>query len=191
MELKSGVRVVLASQSPRRQTLLKTIYDEFEICVSDADESVPEGTEPARAVEMIAMRKAQAVSKLRPNDVVIGADTVVVVGGEILGKPADARDAAVMLRKLSGRKHQVYTGVAILTPGKTKVFSCCTDVQFALLTKEEINWYISTGEPLDKAGAYGIQEYGARFVEGIHGDFFNVMGLPVCALYEQLRLMEF
>lgn len=189
MEHQTDTTIILASQSPRRQELLKLLRSNFEIQVSDVDETFPAGMEPAQVVEGLAARKARAVHDLRPDTAVIGADTIVVIDGDILGKPADRSDAEAMLRRLSGRTHQVYTGVAICAPGRMEVFSCCTDVCFAALSDEDVSWYLSTDEPYDKAGAYGIQGYGARLIEGIHGDFFNVMGLPVCELSKYLRKM--
>lgn len=182
--------VILASGSPRRQELLQLVIDHFEVCVSDVDETLPEGIAPRDAVEMLAQRKAQTVAELRPHALVIGADTVVAVEGRILGKPRDDEQAAEMLRMLSGRTHQVYTGVAVCEKNESNVFSCCTQVEFALLSEAEIDWYLSTGEPFDKAGGYGIQGYGARFVKGISGDYFNVMGLPVNRLYTILGRID-
>lgn len=179
-------QIILASGSPRRQELLHLVVENFEVCVSDADETLPEGIGPSKAVEMLAQRKAQAVARLRPSALIIGADTVVAVDGAILGKPQDDEQAREMLLRLSGRMHQVYTGVALCENGGSCVFSCCTEVEFASLTNEEIDWYLGTGEPFDKAGAYGIQGYGARFVKAIKGDYFNVMGLPVNRLYTKL-----
>lgn len=124
---------------------------------------------------------------------VIGADTLVAVDGQILGKPADPKDAAEMLRRLSGRRHQVYTGVTLYhhSQGRTRqhTFHECTQVWFYSMTEEEISWYISTGEPMDKAGAYGIQGLGSRFVKAIEGDYSNVVGLPVARLYQELKAM--
>jgi septum formation protein len=182
--------VILASGSPRRQELLQLVIDHFEVCVSDVDETLPEGIAPRDAVEMLAQRKAQTVAELRPHALVIGADTVVAVEGRILGKPRDDEQAAEMLRMLSGRTHQVYTGVAVCEKNKSNVFSCCTQLEFAPLSEAEIDWYLSTGEPFDKAGGYGIQGYGARFVKGISGDYFNVMGLPVNRLYTILGRID-
>ena len=182
--------VILASGSPRRQELLQLVIDHFEVYVSDVDETLPEGIAPRDAVEMLALRKAQKVAELRRHALVIGADTVVAVDGRILGKPRDDEQAAEMLRMLSGRIHQVYTGVAICEKNENNVFSCCTQVEFAPLSEAEIDWYLSTGEPFDKAGAYGIQGYGARFVKGITGDYFNVMGLPVNRLYTILGRID-
>lgn len=178
--------IVLASQSPRRQELLRFLFDSFEILVSDTDETLPAGITPDAAVESLALRKAQAVQALRPQSLVIGADTVVTIDHTILGKPKDREDAARMLHTLSGRVHQVYTGVAICYRDKKRVFHCVTEVEFSPLSAEEIEWYIHTGEPMDKAGSYGIQGYGARYVKRISGDYFNVMGLPVNSIYREM-----
>ncbi|MCI8650118.1 MAG: septum formation protein Maf [Anaerotruncus sp.] len=180
------LEVVLASQSPRRQELLKFLLDSFTIRVSDVEETLPQGIAPDRAVELLAQRKAQAVLPDCPQALVIGADTVVAVDGLILGKPQDAADAAAMLRRLSGKRHQVYTGVALCHEQGCEVFSCCTEVEFAALSEQEIAWYLATGEPFDKAGSYGIQGYGARFVRAVYGDYFNVMGLPIQSIYQKL-----
>jgi septum formation protein len=134
-------------------------------------------------VEELALRKAAAVAKNRPGDVVIGADTVVVLDDEILGKPRDENEARAMLAKLAGRWHTVYTGVAVLRGGEKTVFSQNAKVQFAPMSDDQIAAYVATGEPMDKAGSYGIQGKGALFVRGIEGDFYTVMGLPVCGLY--------
>ncbi|MEM1485073.1 Maf family protein [Oscillospiraceae bacterium PP1C4] len=178
-------KIILASQSPRRQELMKLLFDEFEVRVSDVDESLPDGIDPASAVESLALRKAKAVAE-DAQGIVIGADTVVAIDGLILGKPQDPADAAAMLRRLSGKVHQVYTGVAICAPKQECVFHRCTSVEFCSLSEEEIAWYLKTGEPFDKAGAYGIQGWGARFIKGITGDYFNVMGLPVNSIYEKI-----
>ena len=150
------------------------------------DETLPEGVSLGRAVELLALRKGQAVAGAEPDALVIAADTLVTLGSVVLGKPTGREDAARMLRLLSGRVHQVYTGVALLEGERTNRFHCVTDVEFSPLTEEEIRWYLSTGEPFDKAGAYGIQGYGARFIRGVREDFFNVMGLPVNELYRQI-----
>lgn len=182
-----GVSVVLASQSPRRQELLRCLFPRFTVRVSEADETLPAGIAPNAAVESLALRKARAVARDAPGALVIGADTVVAIDGLILGKPRDAADAAGMLRRLSGRTHQVYTGVAMLGGGREETFHECTGVTFAPLAEEEIAWYLSTGEPFDKAGSYGIQGYGARFIERISGDYFAVMGLPLHGIYTRIR----
>ena len=179
-------RLVLASQSPRRQALLRLLTEDFEVLISDADETLPEGIAPADAVMMLAARKAEAVAALCPDALVIGADTVVAIDGQILGKPADAKEAGAMLRLLSGRVHEVYTGVCLWKNQTARSFCCVTQVDFAPLSEQEITWYVASGEPFDKAGGYGIQGLAARFVRGITGDYFNVMGLPVRMLYEHL-----
>lgn len=178
--------VILASQSPRRQELLRFLCSTFEIRVSDVDETISQGVSPADAVELLARRKAEAVARDFADALVIGADTVVAIDGLILGKPCGSEEAAAMLRRLSGRTHQVYTGVCLCRGEKRDVFHCCTDVEFSPLTEEEIGWYLATGEPFDKAGAYGIQGFGARFIRRIAGDFYNVMGLPVNLLYARI-----
>lgn len=180
-------KLILASASPRRQELLKLITEDFIVKVSHTPEELPQGMEPDPAVKLLSRRKALAVAQQEPQAIVIGADTVVSVDGEILGKPKGQAQAAQMLRLLSGRTHQVYTGVAIVTPEEEMVFSCGTGVVFSPLSEEEIQWYISTGEPFDKAGGYGIQGFGSIFVREVQGDFFNVMGLPVNLLYHKLK----
>ena len=171
--------IILASASPRRREILTTLDIPFRVVASDADESLPLGIAPAEAVETLAARKAAAVAALCGGDeVILAADTVVAIDGEILGKPADEAEAAAMLRRLSGRVHVVYTGVAIRRGGEVRVAHEATRVRFAALTEADIAAYIATGEPMDKAGAYAIQGRAARFVEGIVGDYFNVVGLP-------------
>ncbi|MBC3939764.1 septum formation protein Maf [Anaerotruncus massiliensis (ex Liu et al. 2021)] len=181
-----GAEIILASQSPRRQELLGFLFPRFTVRVSEADETLPEGIAPDEAVRTLALRKARAVAPEAPGAFVIGADTVVAIDGLILGKPRDEADAAGMLRRLSGRTHQVYTGVALLGGGREECFHECTGVTFAPLTDGEIAWYLSTGEPFDKAGSYGIQGYGARFIERISGDYFTVMGLPLHGIYTRI-----
>ena len=179
--------VVLASASPRRRELLHTAGVDFTVCVSDAKEHIPPGAPPHEAVMLLAKQKAQAVAKEHPDDLVIGADTVVVFDGEILGKQTDEADAARTLRMLSGRTHTVYTGVCLASSGNTETFFEQTQVTFYPLTDDEIAAYIATGEPMDKAGAYGIQGRGCTLVRGISGDYFNVVGLPVAALCRRLK----
>lgn len=183
--------VVLASASPRRRELLQTAGVAFTVHVSDAEEAIAPGTPPQEAVTELARQKAQAVARECPDDLVIGADTVVVLDGEILGKPADEADAARMLRMLSGRTHAVYTGVCLLRAGKAETFFEQTLVTFYPLTNKEIEEYVATGEPMDKAGAYGIQGRGCTLVREIRGDYFNVVGLPVAALCRRLREINF
>ena len=186
MKTMSNKRIILASKSPRRKELMGLLFPQFEVQASDVDETLPEGVSLGRAVELLARRKGQAVAGAEPDALVIAADTLVTLGSVVLGKPTGREDAARMLRLLSGRVHQVYTGVALLEGERTNRFHCVTDVEFSPLTEEEIRWYLSTGEPFDKAGAYGIQGYGARFIRGVREDFFNVMGLPVNELYRQI-----
>ena len=186
MKTMSNKRIILASKSPRRKELMGLLFPQFEVQASDVDETLPEGVSLGRAVELLALRKGQAVAGAEPDALVIAADTLVTLGSVVLGKPTGREDAARMLRLLSGRVHQVYTGVALLEGERTNRFHCVTDVEFSPLTEEEIRWYLSTGEPFDKAGAYGIQGYGARFIRGVREDFFNVMGHPVNELYRQI-----
>ena len=181
--------IILASQSPRRQELIRHITDDFEVIVSPVEEILPEGIAPEDAPVYLAALKAGAVASTHPDRIVIGADTVVIHDGEIMGKPRDREDAARMLRLLSGSVHTVVTGCCIIQSGRQRRFSQRTEVRFYELTDREIADYIATGEPMDKAGAYGIQEKGSLFVEGIAGDYFNVMGLPVARLNRELNAM--
>jgi len=176
---------VLASKSPRRKELLKKIGVQAEIMRADVDESSIGNIPPERLVAELALLKATDVAKYFCGDTyVIGADTVVCLGGEILGKPRNIEDAKRMLRLLSGNKHSVYTGYCVVHCKSGNMVSKYekTDVYFKELSDREIDAYIKTREPMDKAGAYGIQEKGSLFVEKIDGDYFNVVGLPVCAL---------
>ena len=178
--------IILASQSPRRQELLAVITPDFEVVVSDVDEILPEGMTPEEAPVYLASIKADAVARSYPDRTVIGADTVVLLDGKLLGKPVDRQDAENMLHALSGRVHTVITGCCIISGGRRFSFAETTRVEFCPLTDREIDEYIATGEPFDKAGAYGIQGKGAVLVKGIVGDYYNVMGLPVAALKREL-----
>lgn len=178
--------VILASQSPRRKELLKYLVTDFTVQAPGADELLPAGIGPSGAVLLLARRKARFAAEERPDALVIGADTMVAVGHEILGKPRDEKEAARMLGLLSGETHHVYTGVALCLQGRETSFFGVTEVEMAPLSKGEIDWYLSTGEAMDKAGAYGIQGAASRFIRRISGDYFNVMGLPVNALYENM-----
>ena len=182
------MRLILASASPRREALLRQIGLRFEVAPSRAEERVPEGLPPRDLVERLAMEKARLVAAGRTRGLVIGADTVVVLDGRILGKPAGPDDAREMLRRLSGREHQVTTGIAVVdaATGESRRDSVTTTVTFAPLSEETIARYVSTGEPLDKAGAYAIQGYGALLIEGISGCYYNVVGLPLRRLAELL-----
>jgi len=173
------VRIVLASQSPRRRELLSLIGIPHEVRPADLDESILPGESPTEHAERLARSKAEAVAARDPAAVVIGSDTIVVLDGEILGKPRDAGEAATMLRRLSGRTHTVHTAVAVARNGRTVSGVESVEVTFRPLTDAQIETYIATGEPMDKAGAYGIQGYGAVIVERVHGDYFAVMGLAL------------
>lgn len=181
------MQYILASASPRRKELLGRLGIPFEISVSNADESVPAGTKPVDAAAFTAEKKARAVAANYPDACVIGADTIVVLGDTVMGKPADAADAVKMLTALSGKTHQVMTGVALIQGGKTVTFTQVTDVTFYPLSGDEIKAYVASGEPMDKAGAYGIQGLGCTLVEGIRGDYFNVVGLPVARLARAIK----
>lgn len=185
------MRIILASASPRRKELLGQLGLEFEILVSDVEEIVTE-TEPAKVVEELSALKAEAVFSQTAGDVlVIGADTVVAQDGKILGKPADEEAAKEMLLSLQAREHAVYTGVTLCMRRGTQElknsFAECTQVKFYPMTEAEIKNYVNTKEPMDKAGAYGIQGIGGRFVEKIIGDYNNVVGLPIARLYQELK----
>ena len=180
-------KIILASASPRRKELLTTAGVEFEVLVSEADETIPEGTAPKDAAMMTAEKKALAVAENCTDSVVIGADTIVVIDDKILGKPKDEADAVGMLRLLSGREHEVITGVCITDGNKTEKFAQVSKVRFYDLTDEEIAAYVATKEPNDKAGSYGIQGKGCVLVESIEGDYFNIVGLPVAATVRALR----
>ena len=180
------MNVILASQSPRRKELMGLFHIPFIIRVSDADETMDSNAPAAQQVAQVSRRKAEAVSR-EPDDVVIAADTIVVCNGEILGKPRDTADASRMLHMLSGRDHQVMTGMTVLRGDRCLVCTEITDIHFRDLTDREIDAYIRTGEPMDKAGSYGIQGGAALFAERLVGDYYNVMGLPVCRLGQLLR----
>ncbi|MES2524374.1 MAG: Maf family protein [Gemmatimonadota bacterium] len=182
-----AVRVVLASQSPRRRELLALVGITHEVRPADVDESLLPGELPVPHCERLARLKAATLAAVHPDAVVIGSDTIVVTGGRILGKPRDGADAAVMLRQLSGRTHTVFTAVAVSRGGETRSGVEEVDVTFRALDEETIAAYIATGEPMDKAGSYGIQGYGATLVERIEGDYFAVMGLPIGRMVGLLR----
>lgn len=180
---------ILASASSRRKEILSKLGINFECIVSGVDETVAPGTDPETAVAEIARRKAQVVFDKHPGSCVIGADTIVVVDGEVLGKPKDEGDAYRMLKMLSGRTHIVMTGVCVLYGWQEKSFVQKTEVKFFELTEEEIDSYILSGEPMDKAGGYGIQGLGCTLVESVNGDYFNVVGLPVARLKKELSTL--
>ena len=179
-------KFILASGSPRRKELLALIVPEYEVFPADIDETLPEGLAAEESAEFLALQKAAHVSEKFPGSIVIGCDTVVISEGEVLGKPADISDAERMLKKLSGKIHTVITGVCISCGEHREHFSCKTAVEFYPLSESEIADYISTGEPMDKAGGYGIQGKGSVLVKAVNGDFFNVVGLPVSMLKRRL-----
>ncbi|AEN73486.1 Maf family protein [Rhodothermus marinus] len=188
--MKLRVPLILASRSPRRRKLLAQLGLDFEVHPSDLDENATNHRLPEQLVEQLALEKARAVAARFPEALTLGADTIVVLDGDVLNKPADEAEARAMLRRLSGRTHTVYTGVALVHPASQRevVDYEATQVTFAPLTDAEIDAYVATGSPLDKAGAYGIQDdYGAVFIRRIEGDYYNVVGLPLHRLYRMLR----
>jgi septum formation protein len=179
--------ILLASASPRRQELLARMGLSFTVCPAELDESRWDGLPPQTLVESLSQAKGEVVAASAPaGTLVIAADTVVVLDGQVLGKPRDEAEAASMLALLSGRTHEVYTGLSIRRDALVCTTHQITSVCFRSLTEEDITRYVKTGEPMDKAGAYGIQGYGAMLVSTISGDYFNVMGLPVCLLAQLL-----
>ncbi len=179
--------LILASKSPRRIELMKNYGYDFLSVPAVKEELIPENSSVKEAVTLLAEQKAKEVAESYPDAVVIGADTVVALDGRIMGKPKGETDAFNMLKSLSGRVHEVLTGVCILSPDKRHTFCERTEVEFYPLGDDKINAYIRTGEPMDKAGAYAVQEYGALFVKRINGDFFNVVGLPISRLAQELE----
>lgn len=177
-------QLVLASASPRRAELLRAAGIKFSVRVADLDETQLPGEMPSTYVLRLSREKAQAVAQ--PGELVLGADTTVVVGDDIAGKPVDAADARRMLQLLSGAWHEVLTGVSLVKDAQALSELSVTRVKFAPLSAAEIDWYIATHEPFDKAGAYGIQGYASRFVEQIEGNYANVVGLPVQMVYRML-----
>ena len=180
------MNLILASASPRRKELLSLFGVPFSIRAADIDETMDPGKAPFDEVARVSRLKALATVR-SDEDVVIAADTIVVCAGQVLGKPKDAADACRMLRLLSGRDHQVMTGVTVLRGSEAVTFTEVTDLHFRELSEKEIARYVATGEPMDKAGSYGIQGGAALFCTGMNGDYYNVMGLPVCALGEVLK----
>lgn len=183
--------LILASSSPRRKELLENLQLTFEVSSSDVDESYnPENT-PEEIVMELAQRKARFVAEKHPVAFVIGSDTVVVANNQVLGKPNHEQEAMEMLKQLSGKTHAVYTGVSIFSPKKTIEFFEKTEVDFWELTDEEIRSYVNTGEPMDKAGAYGIQGFGRLLVKKINGDYFSVVGLPLSRTIRELQKLGY
>ena len=182
------MNLILASASPRRKELLGLFGIPFTIRVADIDETMDENKSPFDEVGRVSRAKALAVPR-NGGEIVIAADTIVVCEGKVLGKPRDPEQAKAMLRLLSGRDHQVMTGCTVLTDDKCETFTEVTDLHFRQLGENEIEKYVASGEPMDKAGAYGIQGGAALFCQRMTGDYYNVMGLPVCRLWETLKAM--
>ncbi len=180
------MNIILASQSPRRKELLGLLHIPFTVRVADIDEAMDDTLSPYDAVAQVSRRKAEAV-KQSEDELIVAADTIVVCKGQILGKPRDEADARRMLRLLSGTDHQVMTGMTVLKGHRCVVCTEVADVHFRSLSDAQIDAYIQTGEPMDKAGSYGIQGGAALFVEKIVGDYYNIMGLPVCRLGQILE----
>ena len=181
------MRLVLASASPRRAVLLRDAGWTFEVAPVDLDETLQPGEAADAYVERLAQAKASAAASKNPDAVVLGADTTVVVRGQVLGKPLNAADAARMLRLLSGRTHDVLTGICIRTGTRNLVHVESTRVRIATLSEAEIEWYVGTGEPFDKAGGYAVQGLASRFIEAIEGSYSNVVGLPVASVNSLLK----
>ena len=183
------VKVILASSSPRRRELLASIGLEFEVRPSNVPEVREEGEAPEEYVARLSRDKANALATQYPNDWIIAADTTVLLGEELLEKPADVQDAARMLATIAGKTHIVYTGVTLEHAARgyrdTRVAE--SEVRMLPLTRSDIDWYVRTGEPLDKAGAYAVQGIGAMFIDSIHGSYTNVVGLPLATLFQMLR----
>ncbi len=178
---------ILASASPRRKELFSRITDDFKIIPSSADETIPENISAFECAEYLAVKKASQIAEDNKNAVVTGCDTVVIADNKILGKPSSEKNAYEMLEMLSGKVHYVVTGVCICYKDRKISFSSVTEVEFYPLSDDDINGYIKTGEPFDKAGAYGIQGLGSLFVKKINGDFYNVVGLPVAELSRKIK----
>lgn len=179
--------LILASASPRRQELLRWIVNDFKVCPADVDENLPLEIPAQEGARYLAEKKAKYVASQYADEIVIGSDTTVLLGDTIYGKPGNVQTAKKMLRELSGKMHEVITGVAIVRGDKMISFETSTKVHLYSLTEQQIQAYVETGEPLDKAGAYGIQGRGALLIEKIEGDFYGVIGLPIAPLARALR----
>jgi septum formation protein len=180
-------RLILASQSPRRAELLERIGLTFEVAPAHIDESYLDHEAPDAHAERLAREKAQTISRREPDALVVGSDTIVVIDGQVLGKPRDQAEAVAMLTRLSGRSHEVFTGVAVTRGERVESALERVRVRFRALDRSECEAYVATGEPMDKAGAYGIQGYGSSIVEAVQGDYFAVMGLPIVRTLDLLR----
>lgn len=183
-------RILLASGSPRRAEIMASVGWEFDKSVPDVDESVIEGEPPEDYVQRLAGEKALAVADSHPGQIILAADTTVVIDGQIIGKPEDHADARRMIRKLAGNWHEVLTGVAVARNGDELIGIQRTRVKFAPMTEAEIHFLAEEGDPLDKAGAYAVQAQAALFIEGIEGDYWNVVGLPISLVYRLVRSIQ-
>ena len=179
--------IILASKSPRRRELMESAGFDFEIVPATREEVVPPDLHDGQVAQALAKQKAEEIWESHPDDTIVAADTIVVCSGEIMGKPKDAADAVRMLKKLSGNVHTVFTGVCIISQNKKVSFYDATEVEFYPLSNDEIADYVASGEPFDKAGAYGIQGKGAVLIKGIKGDYYNVMGLPIARVYREIK----
>ena len=186
MIIQTDKKVILASASPRRKTLIKYLFNDYEVVPSSINEDNYKMLSPFEMPEFLASQKSRDIARAYPDAIVIGCDTSVVLGERILGKPKDELQAKNMLSLLSNKTHKVITGVCIICGDKSMSFSVSTDVTFYELDNEEIDEYVQSGEPYDKAGGYGIQGLGSVFVKEISGDFYNVVGLPVSRLYREM-----
>ena len=180
------MKLVLASASPRRREILTLLGIDYTVCPANSEAPVDESLPTEEAIVQVARGKAEEVAAQYPDEVVLGADTAVVIDDTILGKPATADEAKAMLRRLSGRTHRVITGVWVCGKGFNRGFADAAEVTFYPMTDEDIESYVASGEPMDKAGAYAVQGHGARYIRGLNGDFYTVMGLPGGRLYRFL-----
>ena len=180
-------RIILASQSPRRKQLLSMLDIPFDVVVANIDEKIDYENDLTKEIEKLSYQKAYAVFKDNKDALVIGADTIVKIGNQVLGKPKSYEQAKQMLETLSDNTHEVVTGVTILVGDNVETFSMIANVTFYPISEKEIDDYIKTNEPMDKAGAYAIQGLGAKFIKSIEGDFYTIMGLPVAELYHRLQ----
>ena len=180
-------KIILASKSPRRRELMELLHIPFDVIVSDIDERIDPQNDLVKEIEKLSYRKAEAVFKDHPDALVIGSDTIVKIGNDILGKPKDIEQAEAMLKELSDNTHEVVTGVSILYKDQTETFSSVAKVTFYPLDEKEISEYIATNEPMDKAGSYAIQGDAAKFIRSIEGDYYTIVGLPIAELYHRLK----
>ena len=181
------MRIILASKSPRRKELLEQLKVPFEIIVSDVDETIDYDNDLVKEIEKLSFRKADAVYQENKDALVIGSDTIVKIDNKALGKPASIEEAKEMLRELSDKTHEVVTGVTIIKDSKPETFSSVSKVTFYPLSEEEIDEYVLSNEPMDKAGSYAIQGDAAKFIRSIEGDYYTIVGLPVAELYHRLK----